>query len=377
MQSRAHSSNSVVAGLTTHPSSPGISSSILEKARRGERITDAEALALFECDDLELLSQIGSTVREAKHGKRAYYVINRHINYSNLCVLDCDFCAFGKRKRDPGAYELTIGEMVENARTAIAMGAAEIHIVGGLHPTWKFPVYPDMLRALRALSPTVTLKAFTAIEILHLAWIAKTSIEDVLLQLKEAGLGCLTGGGAEIFAQGPRDKICRGKESGEEWLHVHRTAHKLGIPSTATMLFGHIETHRDRVDHLRQLRELQDETGGFIAFLPLAFKPAHRLSHLAEPGAEETLKTIAVSRAYLDNFAHIKAYWISYGLGIAERALAFGADDLDGTIGEERIYHMAGADSPLSQTVEALREAIRKAGLQPVLRDSFYREVAV
>jgi aminodeoxyfutalosine synthase len=350
---------------------------IFEKVRLGERIADDDALALFGCDDMDLLSQIGTVAREARHGANAFYTINRHINYSNLCVLDCDFCAFGKRKRDAGAYELTIDEMVENARASIAMGAQEIHIVGGLHPTWKFSVYLDMLRALRALGDGFTLKAFTAIEILHFAWLAKTSIEDVLGQLKDAGLGCLTGGGAEIFAQEPRDKVCRGKETGAEWLHVHRTAHRLGIRSTATMLFGHIESHRDRVDHLRQLRELQDETGGFIAFLPLAFKPAHRLAHLAEPGVEETLKTIAVSRAYLDNFDHIKAYWISYGLEVAERALAFGADDLDGTIGEERIYHMAGADSPISQTVEALRATIRKAGLEPVLRDSFYNAVAV
>jgi len=352
------------------------STAIPEKIAPGGRITEARALQLFESGDMDELSSIGTRERRARHGSRAFYTINRHINYSNICVLDCDFCAFGKRKRDAGAYELTIDEMVANARVSIALGAREIHIVGGLHPTWKFSAYLDMLRALRALSPAVTLKAFTAIEILHFAWLTKSSITDVLLQLKEAGLGCLTGGGAEIFAPGPRDKICRGKETGVEWLHVHRTAHQLGIPSTATMLFGHIETYADRVDHLRQLRELQDETGGFIAFLPLAFKPAHRLSHLVEPDAGETLKTIAVSRAYLDNFAHIKAYWISYGLELAERALAFGADDLDGTIGEERIYHMAGADSPISQTVEALRAAIRKAGLDPVLRDSFYNSVA-
>ena len=349
--------------------------SIREKVIARERLSESEALSLFECGDMDLLSQIGTRAREARHGSSAFYTINRHINYSNICVLDCDFCAFGKRKRDAGAYELTIDEMVANATASIAMGAQEIHIVGGLHPTWKFSVYLDMLRALRALSPTVTLKAFTAIEILHFAWITKSTIDDVLVQLKDAGLGCLTGGGAEIFAQEPRNQVCRGKETGAEWLHVHRTAHKLGIPSTATMLFGHIESFQDRVDHLRQLRELQDETGGFIAFLPLAFKPAHRLSHLPEPNSDETLRTIAVSRAYLDNFAHIKAYWISYGLALAERALAFGADDLDGTIEEERIYHMAGASSPISQTVEALRNAIRKAGLQPVLRDSFYNAV--
>lgn len=376
MQSKEHSPNSVIhAGGGSCLPAGEIFPGMLEKAIQGGRITDEEALALFEGGDMELLSQIGRAMREARHGTKAFYTINRHINYSNICVLDCDFCAFGKRRRDEGAYELTIDEMVENARASIALGAREIHIVGGLHPTWKFTMYLDMLKALRALSPDVTLKAFTAIEILHFAWLIKSSTTDVLLQLKDAGLGCLTGGGAEIFAEGPRKQVCRGKETGEEWLEVHRTAHKLGIPSTATMLFGHIESYQDRVDHLRQLRELQDETGGFIAFLPLAFKPAHRLAHLMEPGPDETLKTIAVSRAYLDNFDHIKAYWISYGLELAERALAFGADDLDGTIEEERIYHMAGATSPISQTVESLRGAIRKAGLEPVLRDSFYNPV--
>ena len=375
MQASIHSSN--INNLHTAPPLPpeAPSTTILEKISSRERLTEADALSLFQTGDPAFLSRIGSIAREARHGRNAFYTINRHINYSNICVLDCDFCAFGKRKRDAGAYELTIDEMVANARASIAMGAQEIHIVGGLHPTWKFTAYLEMLRALRALSPTITLKAFTAIEILHFAWITKSDITDVLIQLKEAGLGCLTGGGAEIFAQGPRNKVCRGKETGIEWLHVHRTAHGLGIPSTATMLFGHIETYEDRVDHLRQLRELQDETGGFIAFLPLAFKPAHRLSHLVEPSPDETLKTIAVSRAYLDNFAHIKAYWISYGLELAERALAFGADDLDGTIEEERIYHMAGAASPISQTVESLRTAIRKAGLDPILRDSFYNAV--
>lgn len=348
----------------------------LDTVRNGHRLSDAEALALFACDDLDLLSEIGSEVRTRKHGSDAYYIVNRHINYSNICILDCDFCAFARRKRDAGAYELSTGEMVERARESLALGATEIHIVGGLHPSWKFPRYLEMLSALRALSPSLTLKAFTAVEILHLSWVAKLPMEEVLRQLRDAGLNCLTGGGAEIFRPAVRNQICRGKESGEEWLTVHRAAHRLGIRSTATMLFGHVESLEDRVDHLRQLRDLQDETAGFLAFLPLAFKPAHRLSHVTGPSEEETLRTIAVCRAYLDNFDHIKAYWISYGLDLARRALAFGADDLDGTIEEERIYHMAGADSPVSQTSESLRQAILQAGLQPVLRDSFYSRVA-
>ncbi|MDP9290966.1 MAG: aminofutalosine synthase MqnE [Verrucomicrobiota bacterium] len=350
---------------------------IAEKVRADRRLSDADALALFQSDDLEALSQIGSIARARRHGSAAFYIINRHINYSNICVLDCDFCAFGKRKRDADAYELSIDEMVERARTSLGLGATEIHIVGGLHPTWKFSVYLEMLRALRALGPELSLKAFTAVEILHFAWVAKTSVEDVLEQLRDAGLNCLTGGGAEIFAPDVRKQICRGKETGEEWLQVHRAAHRLDIRSTATMLFGHLESYEDRVDHLRQLRELQDETGGFLAFLPLAFQPAHKLAHLLGPDENETLKNIAVCRAYLDNVEHIKAYWISYGLDLARRALAFGADDLDGTIEEERIYHMAGADSPLAQTADALKLAIVEAGLQPVLRDSFYRKISV
>lgn len=346
---------------------------MISKARQGGRFTDREAVELFEHGNLEQLREIGSAARQARHGNRAFYVINRHINYSNICVLDCDFCAFGKRRRDAGAYELSLEDMVQRAREALAMQATEIHIVGGLHPTWKFSAYLEMLRGMRALSPTLSLKAFTAIEILHFQWVAKLPLEEVLGQLRDAGLNCLTGGGAEIFKPEIRNRICRGKESAEEWLTVHRTAHKMGIRSTATMLFGHYESYADRIDHLRQLREVQDETGGFLAFLPLAFKPAHRLSHLQEPSAEETLKNIAVCRAYLDNFEHIKAYWISYGLELAKEALRYGADDLDGTIEEERIYHMAGAQTPIAQSAVDLKRAIQDSGFDPVLRDSFYR----
>jgi aminodeoxyfutalosine synthase len=368
--------SSTATSAATTPAQPTSGDALYEKLFRGERLSEADALSLFRLPEIEPLSRIGSLVRERKHGSSAFYIINRHINYSNICVLNCQFCAFGKRKRDEGAYELTIEEMVERAKESLAVGASEIHIVGGLHPTWKFEVYLEMLRSLRALSPDLTLKCFTAVEILHFTWVAKLSLEEVLVQLKDAGLTCLTGGGAEIFAPEVRKQICRGKETADEWLQVHRTAHRLGIRSTATMLFGHIESYEDRVDHLRQLRELQDETGGFLAFLPLAFKPAHELSHLEGPSEGEILRNVAVCRAYLDNFDHIKAYWISYGLDLARRSLAFGADDLDGTIEEERIYHMAGADSPIAQTVEALRGAITQAGLDPVMRDAFYSRVA-
>jgi aminodeoxyfutalosine synthase len=363
---------------TSDPAMDGSDSAIdvLQKLKRGDRLSNDDALALYSSSNMNLLARAGSIVRERKNGSNGFYIINRHINYSNICILNCQFCAFAKKRRDPEAYELTIEEMVIRARESLAVGATEIHIVGGLHPTWKFETYLEMLRSLRALSPSLTLKCFTAVEVLHLMWIAKLSLKEVLNQLREAGLSCLTGGGAEIFAQEVRNKICRGKETGEEWLHVHRTAHNLGIRSTATMLFGHIESYHDRVDHLRKLRDLQDETGGFLAFLPLAFQPAHELSHIKRPDEVEILRNIAVCRAYLDNFDHIKAYWISLGLDLARRSLAFGADDLDGTIEEERIYHMAGAKSPISQSVDALREAILAAGLQPVMRDAFYARVA-
>jgi aminodeoxyfutalosine synthase len=341
-----------------------------------ERISDEEALSLFRSKDLPGLAALASKQRFARHGNRAFYILNRHINYSNICVLDCAFCAFGKRRRDADAYELSVDEIAKRAEAAHRAGALEIHMVGGLHPTWKYSLYLDIIRAIRQAAPAVTIKAFTAIEIMHLAWVSKKPVAEVLVDLREAGLGCLTGGGAEIFDQSVRDQICRGKETGTEWLMVHRTAHQLGIRSTATMLFGHIESHEQRVDHLRRLRDLQDETGGFLALLPLPFRPAYKLSHLTEPSAEETLRVIAVSRVYLDNFDHIKAYWVSFGLDLARVALEYGADDLDGTIEEERIYHMAGAKSPMKQTVDSLRQAIEAAGLRPVLRDAFYNTVA-
>lgn len=337
------------------------------------RCTMDEALDFYRSSDLSVLAGEATAVRNRLHGNHAFFTINRHINYSNICILDCDFCAFGKRRRDPEAYELSLEEMAARARQAAESGAAELHIVGGLHPTWRFSRYTEMLETLREAAPKVTLKAFTAVEILHLSKIGRMSLEQTLEQLKEAGLGCLTGGGAEIFAPEIRRQICRGKETAEEWLMVHRTAHQLGIPSTATMLFGHLESVEDRIDHLARLRELQDETGGFLAFLPLPFHPTHRLAHLGGPNQEEILRTIAVSRIFLDNIPHIKAYWISCGLDLACRALEFGVDDLDGTIEEERIYHMAGCSTPVQQKADSLRGAIRKAGLNPVLRDSFYR----
>jgi aminodeoxyfutalosine synthase len=349
---------------------------IYAKAAEGGRISDADCLRLFESHDLAVIGAMANLVRERKNGNRAYYILNRHINYSNICILDCDFCSFYRRRRDAGAYEYGIEQMVEKAREALRMGITEIHIVGGLHPSLKWEYYTGMLRALKALDPNLHLKAFTAIEILHLSWVGKRSVPEVLSDLREAGLGSLTGGGAEIFDPAVRGVICHAKESAEEWLEVHRTWHGLGGRSTCTMLIGHVENARQRVDHLRRLRRLQDETGGFTAFVPLAFHPANnKLSHLPGPSGYDLLRTMAIARVYLDNIEHIKAYWILMGMKMAQVALGFGADDIDGTVMEEKIYHMAGASTPQQMAREALVRAIREAGREPVQRDSLYRPV--
>jgi len=340
------------------------------------RISDAEALRLFQSHDLNAIGSMANAVRERKNGNVAYYILNRHINYSNLCILDCAFCAFYRRPGQEGGYELTLDQIVEKAKAALALGITEIHLVGGLHPTWKLADYVAMLRALRALDLRLHLKAFTATEIRHFARLAKRSTADVLAALRDAGLGSLTGGGAEIFAPEIRKQICGTKETADQWLEVHRTWHKMGGRSTCTMLIGHIEKFEHRVDHLRRLRELQDETGGFTAFVTLPFQPANtKLSHLPGPSGYDLLKTLAIARIYLDNFDHIKAYWISMGMKLAQVALSFGVDDIDGTVMEEKIYHMAGVQTPQEMARAELERAIREAGRDPVQRDSLYRPV--
>jgi aminodeoxyfutalosine synthase len=267
--------------------------------------------------------------------------------------------------------------MIEKAQEALKMGITEIHIVGGLHPSFKWDYYTEMLRSLKTLDPNLHLKAFTAIEILHLSWVGKRSVPETLAALREAGLGSLTGGGAEIFDPEVRSVICHAKETAEEWADVHRTWHEMGGRSTCTMLIGHVEKEHHRVDHLRRLRELQDETGGFTAFVPLAFHPENnKLSHLPGPSGYDLLKTLAIARIYLDNIDHIKAYWILMGMKLAQVSLSYGVDDLDGTIIEEKIYHMAGAKTPQQMAREELIRAIREAGREPVQRDSLYRPVA-
>ena len=351
--------------------------SIAEKVEGQKRLSEADALQLYRSNDLNALGVMATAVRERKNGNVATYILNRYINYSNICILSCQFCAFAAKKRDAHAFERSIDDIVAAVEESLAVGITEVHMVGGLHPTLNKEWYLELLTRLRALDSRVVIKAFTAIEVRHLAQrIFKRSIPDTLAILKDAGLGALTGGGAEIFDPQVRDELCRGKESAEEWLDVHRTWHNMGGRSTCTMLYGHIETLEQRIDHLRQLRELQDETGGFTGFVPFAFEPNTTvLAHVKPASAVDQLRNLAVSRIYLDNFDHVTAYWVSTGLPLAQVSLNYGVDDLHGTIMEEKIFHMAGAKTPQEQTVATLEHVIREAGREPVQRDSYYRHL--
>ena len=351
--------------------------SIAEKVEAGERISDAEAVDLYWSNDLNAVGMMANTVRERKNGNYATYIHNRYINYSNICVLSCQFCAFAAKKRDAHAFEYAVDEIVNVVSDALRLGVTEVHMVGGLHPTLKKEWYLELVGRLHELDTDLHIKAFTAIEIRHLAQrIFKMSIRDTLETLRDVGLGSITGGGAEIFDPVVRDTICRGKETAEEWLDVHRIWHQMGGRSTCTMLYGHIETVEQRVDHLRQLRKLQDETGGFTGFIPFAFEPQTTiLSHIKPASAFEQLRNLAVSRIYLDNIDHLTAYWVSLGLPLCQVSLSYGVDDLHGTIIEEKIFHMAGATTPQQQSIAALEHVIREVGREPVQRDSHYRHI--
>ena len=351
---------------------------LYDKVAAGQRVSEADALRLFESKDLNAVGAIADLARQRKVGRRASYIINRYVNYSNYCILSCQFCSFARKKRDADGFQLTVEEIVQKAREALSLGVTELHIVGGLHPSLPFSYYTDMLKALRAVDARLQLKCFTAIEVLHLAWLAKKTVAETLGAVKEAGLDSLTGGGAEIFRKEVRSAIARGKESAEEYLDVHRTWHRLGGRSTCTMLYGHVESLADRVDHLRQLRSLQDETRGFVGFVPLPYQPENNDIPVQNPPTGfDTLRTVAVSRIYLDNFDHLTAYWVGMGLKLAQVALSYGADDLHGTIIEEHIFHMAGAKSPQLQTEAEMVKAIREAGCTPVQRNTFYEPIKV
>jgi aminodeoxyfutalosine synthase len=356
-----------------------------KKVLAGKRLTTEDALALFHSDDIFTLGRLASWVTYNRHKDRVYFIQNHHINPTNICVNRCRFCAFSRSKGDKGAYELSIKDIINKLRTQNSKlnshasrithhSISEVHIVGGLHPDWRFEFYLEMLRAIKKTFPNIHIKAFTAVEIDYFSRISGLSITETLIALKQAGLDTMPGGGAEIFNKKIRNKICPEKIDGKKWLEIMEKAHNLGIKSNATMLYGHIESYKHRVEHMLKLRKLQDRTAGFQAFIPLAFHPVNtKINGGSYTSAIDDLKTIAISRLFLDNFPHIKAYWIMLGEKIAQLALMFGADDIDGTIIEEKITHSAGALSGRAMTRAELIELIKKADKVPVERDSFYR----
>jgi len=350
---------------------------IYDKVAAGARLNREDGCTLFESPDLLGVGHLAQMVKERLHGRKAFYIYNQHINYSNICVNGCKFCAFGRKAGQPGAYEMSLAEIFDKVEDRRQEPITEIHIVGGCHPDLPFGYYLDMLRGIKARRPEVHLQAFTAVEVAHLAQKAEMSVADTLVALKEAGLGSLPGGGAEVFSPRVRQSLCPEKLSPEGWVEVAQTAHRLDLNTNATMLYGHMESVAERVDHLVRLREAQAETGGFLAFIPLSFHPANTgLSELAGPSAIDDLKTLAVSRLILDNFPHIKAFWIMLGAKLSQISLCFGVDDVDGTVMEERITHMAGAQTPQALTRAQLEALIREAGCEPVERDTQYRVMA-
>ena len=349
---------------------------IAAKVLAGERLSLDDGIALYRSPDLLAVGWLANHVREKRHGNITYYNVNRHINPTNVCVAHCRLCAFGRDPHAPGAYTFALEEIYQRAEQGVREGATEFHIVGGLHPDLAFDHYLELVRGLKQRCPSVHIKAFTMVEVHYFSRIAKLSIEEVLLKMKEAGVDSCPGGGAEIFHPRVRKIICDHKTSGQMWLSTAKKAHQAGLRSNATMLYGHVETEEERADHLVKLRELQDDTHGFVAFIPLAFHPDNTaLSHVPKPTGYADLRNIAVSRLLLDNFDHIKAYWIMLSPSIAQIALRFGANDLDGTVVEEKIYHDAGAKTSQFTPRAELERLIRAAGRIPVERDTLYRAV--
>jgi aminodeoxyfutalosine synthase len=349
---------------------------ILEKVRNGERLSFDDGIALYRSHDLLAAGYMANIVRERLHGNITFFNVNRHINPTDVCVASCRLCAFGKRARDPKAYTMSLEEVWHRAGIGWSEAITEFHIVGGLHPELTIEWYAEMLRGLKERFPQVHLKAFTMVEIAYLSKRFKTPIEEVLRRFKDAGMDSLPGGGAEIFSERVRRIICDHKIDGNEWIDIARAAHRMGLKSNCTMLYGHIENDEDRVDHLMRLRSLQDETGGFVTFIPLAFHPENTpLEHIPKTTGFMDLKNIAVARLMLDNIPHIKAYWVMMTPKIAQIAQRFGADDIDGTVVEERIYHDAGAETSQGLRRGELLRLIREAGREPVERDTQYRRV--
>ncbi len=349
---------------------------IVEKVQAGERLSFADGLLLDEQFDLQAIGQLANIVRDRRNGNLAFYNTNIHLNPTNVCVYRCRFCAFRADLRDEKAYTFTDDMLRERVLEGRAGGATEIHVVGGLHHRKSFDWYLNVIRVIHETCPEIHIKAWTPVEINWFSFITKKPVRWVMEQLVEAGLGSMPGGGAEIFAEEVRREICEHKADSDVWFDVHRTAHQLGLRSNATMLYGHVEQARHRIDHLLRLRELQDETGGFQTFIPLAFHPENtELANIEKADILFDLRMIALSRLMLDNFDHIKAYWIMLGQQTAQLALSYGADDIDGTVVHELIYHDAGAETPEGMTVEQIHRLIREAGREPVERDTLYRRV--
>ena len=353
-------------------------SRVRKKIENGQRISDDDALQLFESDDLFGIGQLAADINRQKNGDQVLFNVNRHLNYTNVCVNQCRFCAFSKEGSDPEGYTYNLSEILNKAAQASAAGATELHMVGGLHPELPFEFYLRMMATIKANNPHLKIKAFTAVEIDYFSQISKLPVEEVISELMRLGLDSTPGGGAEILCAEVRNQICPEKISGERWLEVTQKIHEGGLKSNATMLFGHVEGYADRVDHMAKLRVLQDKTGGFQSFIPLAFQPDNtRIPNAKGPDGIDCLKTLAIGRIYLDNFQHIKAYWVMLGLKIAQVALAFGVNDLDGTVVEEKIGHDAGADSPQELDKHEILRQIRNAGKIPVERDTLYQQVRI
>ena len=350
---------------------------IREKVEAGERLSMDDGLLLYDPEiPLNDVGQLANLVRERKSGNAAYYNINTHLNATNVCVYRCVFCAFRSDLRSEKSYVMSDEQILQRGAEAVANGCTEMHVVGGLHHQKKFEWYKNILQILHDAYPQLHLKGWTAVELNWFEFLTKMPMDKILTELRDAGLGSLPGGGAEIFHPEVRDQICEHKADCKNWIDIHRTAHELNIKTNCTMLYGHVENSFHRIDHLIRLRELQDETGGFQTFIPLAFHPENTgLSHIKKPTAVEDLRTIAVSRLMLDNIDHVKAYWIMLGIGTAQTALSYGADDLDGTVRHELIYHDAGATTPEFLSVEKLEALIREAGREPIERDTIYRRI--
>lgn len=351
---------------------------ILEKVKAGQRLSFDEGRQLYNSTDILALGYLATIVRNRLNGDNTYFIYNQHINYSNICTNLCKFCAFGREKGSDLAYEMSVEEVKQKVRDRLDEPITEVHMVGGIHPDLPFEYYLELLRGIKEVRPELHIQAFTCVEIAHLAGLAGKSIEETLNLLMGAGLGSLPGGGAEVFSPRIRELTCEKKLSGREWLDIAQIAHRTGLNTNATMLYGHIETIEERLEHLEALREAQDKTNGFLAFIPLSFHPNNTgLSDLVRTTGVDDLKNVAVARLFLDNFPHIKAYWVMIGPQMAQLALSFGADDMDGTVKEEVITHMAGAETEQAIGSTTLVRLIKETGRIPVQRDTLYNVIEV